>query len=239
MSAERRGSGPQALLVVVAVVVVLLAGLWFVDRQVHRRVEATVATDLQPRLGTPEVPQVVIGGYPFLTQLAGQRFDSVHVVADRLGESTDARLIIRHADLELTGVSSTDWFKTLNADRVAGTAEVSYDQLKTLVTAPITYAGNGRFSIVASSTLVSLPVAATVTGGLGLNVDDQTVSLTDPTLVVAGYTVPDNVAEILIKSVVKPTPVNGLPYDLKLTGLTAADDGLHVVVGGENVALAR
>ena len=56
----------------------------------------------------------------------------------------------------------------------------------------------------------------------------QTVSLADPTVEVAGVTLPEVVAESLIKAIVRPIPLEGLPLDLRVSSIDTRDDGLHV-----------
>lgn len=242
-SAGRRGqrgaAGVRFALVFVVLAAVLAAAFFGVDAYVRSRVERAVATQLQSELGTPQVPAVDIVGRPFLTQVATRKLGEVHVVADDVGQTNDSVLPIRHVDLTLRDVTTTDWWKTMNVARADGTALVDYDALKQAAGVPLTYSGNGRFTLEQNQELYGVTVKATVTGRLALDVADQTVSLADAKVVVAGYTLPDVVAQQLIKAVVKPIPLEGIPFELRVTSLDAQDDGLHAGLGGEDIPITR
>ena len=236
----RRGTaGVRFAIVFVVVAAVLAVAFYGVDAYVHRRVESEVASQLQGELGTRALPDVDIEGRPFLTQVVSRRLGEVHVVADDVGQTNDATLPIQHVDLTLHDVTTTDWWKTMNAARADGSALVGYDALKRASGTPLTYAGNGRFSVEANQSLYGLTVKSTVTGRLALDEADQTVSLADPTIEVAGVTLPDVVAGQLIKAVVQPIPLEGVPFDLRVTSIDAQDDGLHVGLGGADIPIRR
>ena len=236
---QRGAAGVRFAVVVVVVAAVLAVVLYGADTYAHARVEREVATQLQGELGTPEVPAVDVVGWPFLTQVAARRLREVHVVADDVGQTNDAVLAIQHADLTLHDVTTTDWWKTMNVARADGTALVGYDELKRAAGVPIAYSGDGRFTVQRSQDVLGLTVDATVTGGLSLDVAQQTVSLSDPTVKVSGYTLPDTVAEQLIKAVVRPIPLEGIPFDLRVTSVAARDDGLHVGLEGADIPVRR
>ena len=123
--------------------------------------------------------------------------------------------------------------------RADGTALVGYDALKQAAGVPLTYDGNGRFTLAGDQQLYGVTVRAKITGRLALDASDQTVSLADPTIEVAGYTLPDVVAQQLIKAVVRPIPLEGVPFDLKVTSVDAQDDGLHVGLAGTDIPITR
>ncbi|MGI3785527.1 MAG: LmeA family phospholipid-binding protein, partial [Janthinobacterium lividum] len=190
-------------------------------------------------LGTPQPPAVDVVGRPFLTQVAARRLGEVHVVADDLGQTNDAALPIQHVDLTLHDVTTTDWWKTMNVARADGTALVDYETLKRAAGLPLTYSGGGRFTVQDTQRLYGLAVDATITGRLALDVGQQTVSLADPTVEVSGYTLPDVVASQLIKAVVQPIPLEGIPFDLHVASISAQDDGLHVDLDGADIPITR
>ena len=236
---ERGAAGVRFAIVFVLVAAVLAAVFYGADAYAHGRVQREAATQLQGDLGTPAPPSVEIGGKPFLTQVVGRRIGEVHVVADDVGQTNGAALVIAHVDLTLHDLTTTDWWKTMTAARADGTALVGHDALRQAAGVPLTYVGNGRFSIDANQSLYGLTVSAKVTGGLALDVDRQTISLSDPTVEVAGYTLPDVVAEQLIKAIVKPIPLDGIPLDLRVTSVDAQDDGLHVGLAGTDIPISR
>ena len=241
--APRRGqqgaAGVRFAIVFVVVAAVLAAVFYGVDAYAHSRVEREVATQLQSELGTSQTPAVEIEGRPFLTQVATRKLGEVHVVADDVGQTNDSSLPIQHVDMTLNDVTTTDWWQTMNVARADGTALVSYDVLKSAAGTPIVYSGNGRFTVEGNQRLYGLTVEARITGRLALDVDKQTVSLADATVEVSGYTLPDIVAQQLIKAVVQPIPLEGVPFDLKVTSIDAQDDGMHVGLSGTDIPIQR
>ena len=236
---ERGAAGVRFAIVFVVLAAVLAVAFYGVDAYAHTRVEREVAAQLQTELGTSQAPSVEVVGRPFLTQVATRRLREVHVVADGVGETNDAALPIEHVDMTLRDVTTTDWWKTMNVARATGTARVGYDALKKVAGVPLAYAGNGRFTVEGSQNLYGLTVQAKITGRLALDAGDQTVTLADPTVEVAGYTLPDVVAQQLIKAVVRPIPLEGVPFDLRVTSVDPQDDGLHVGLDGTDIPISR
>ena len=236
---DRGAAGVRFAIVFVIVAAVLAAVFYGVDAYTHGRVEREVAAQLQDQLGTPQPPVVDVAGRPFLTKIVGRRLGEVHVVADDVGKTSSGALPIQHVDLTLHDVTTTDWWKTMNVARADGTALVGYDALKQAAGVPLTYTGDGRFRIEGAQQLYGLTVNATITGRLALDEGKQTVSLADPTVVVSGYTLPDVVADQLIKAVVKPIPIEGIPFELRVDSIEAKDDGLHVGLNGTDIPIKR
>jgi hypothetical protein len=116
-------------MIVVIVVALVCVGLYVGDRYAHRRAEGRVAAALQPPLGTPARPQVDIEGFPFLTQIAAGSVGKMQIVADQLGETTNAPVILAHADLVMTDVVTNDWFKTMKITHTEGTGLIDYTKL--------------------------------------------------------------------------------------------------------------
>ncbi len=240
MTRGERGEAGARFAIVFVVVAAVLAGLFYGgDAYAHRRVEREVAASLQGELGTPQPPAVEIEGRPFLTQVVARRLRAVHVVADDVGQTTGAALEIAHVDLTLTDLTTTDWWATMNVAGADGTALVDHGALAHVAGVPLSYVGGGRYRVQADQTLYGLTVKATVSGRLALDAGAQTVSLADPTIQVAGYTLPDVVAEQLIKAVVKPVPLEGIPFELRVSSVDAEDDGLHVGLTGADIPVRR
>jgi Flp pilus assembly pilin Flp len=236
---QRGAAGVRFAIVFVVVAAVLAAVFYGVDAYAHGRVEREVATQLQSQLGTPQPPSVDVEGRPFLTQVAARRLGEVHVLADDVGQTNDAALPIRHVDMTLHDVTTTDWWKTMNVARADGTALVDHEALAKAAGTPLVYAGGGRYTIDGAQRLYGLTVQATVSGRLALDEPDQTVSLADAKVEVSGYALPDLVAQQLIKAVVRPIPLEGVPFDLRVTSIDAQDDGLHVGLGGTDIPVRR
>jgi hypothetical protein len=239
MTRSRRPSAVRGLVVLVVILGLVVVGLYFGDRYAHARVEARAAAQLQHELGTPDQPEVHIAGTPFLTQVAARSIGSVHVVANDLGATTHAAVQVQHADLTLTDVTTTDWFKTMTAGHAEGTAQLDYAVLEKLAGMPLSYVGNGRVQLTEGTRVFNQPVQAVITGGPKLDVSAQTITLANPKISIAGINLPDFTAEALLRALLKPIPVHGVPLGLTLSGLTAEDDGVHADVVGDNLPLSQ
>ena len=229
----------RGLVLLVVVLGLLGGGLYVGDGYAERRAENEAAAELQQELGTAQPPAVDIAGSPFLTQVVGRSIDSVHVVADGVNATSDALLPIAHADLVLTDVTTTDWFASMTVSHAEGTVRIDYSALQRLAKVPLTYVGNGRVQIDTAATVLGRQVTARITGTPRLDVEDQTITLTDPDITVAGVDLPGFTANALLRALVKPIPITGIPLGLRLTSIDPQDSGIHAAVVGDNVPINR
>ena len=225
------------VLVLVAVLALVGGGLILADRYAEGRAEDLVAVELQKHLGTAQPPSVDIEGSPFLTQIVARSIGTVHVVADDIGATSDVLLPIAHADLVLTDITTTDWFASMTVFHAEGTARMDYSALQGLAQVPLTYVGNGRVQITTTATVFGREVRAQITGGLRLDVEDQTIALADPDIKVAGVNLPGFTADALLRALANPIPITGVPLGLRLTSIDPQDSGIHAVVVGDNIPL--
>jgi hypothetical protein len=229
-----RGSPLVGVLIIILIAGLLVAALYVGDRYVHRRAERQIAELLQTQLGTPQPPMVSIEGFPFLTQVAADSIDRVHVVADQLGETTKASLILAHADLIMSDVDTDDWFRSMKIAHSEGPARLDYAKLSSLAGAPFAYGGEGRVEIAVNTTVVRREVEAVISGLPRLNAKEQTMTLSDAKIAVAGVNLPDFTAQALLAAVLKPIPLKGMPLGMTITKIVAAEDGLQVNLVGDN-----
>lgn len=227
-------------MIVLTLVVLVIAGLLYGgDRLARSVVEDRVAAQLQTDLATDEPPTVDINGFPFLVQALSGSIDAAHVSADGLGASDQGTLAVEHLELQLTGLRSDDWYRTTTAAEAEGTARMSYPTFQTLVGVPVSYVGDGRIEITVDAQFLTTNVKARVTGRPQVNAPDQTVTLADPKVLVGDVEIPDFTANALLATVVKPFPVTGIPFGLKLSAITAGADGVDAVVTGTDVVIRR
>ncbi len=229
----------RGTVIALAVVALLLGGLFYADRTFHSRVEREVATSLTTQLGTPQPPTVDIEGWPFLTQIVTGSIGTVRVGADDIGTTNEAALAIARTDLVLTDVTSTDRFATMNVAQAEGSARIDYAALQGLAGVPLTFVGDGRLQVVVTGELFSQQIGAKITGKPALDVGGQTVNLTDPKITVAGVDLPDFTSRALIRALLKPIQITGVPFGLRITSIDCGDDGVHAAVAGENIPLTR
>jgi hypothetical protein len=232
----RHRTGWTFLIMVLAVAILLTAGLYAVDRLAEKRVADQVADNLQSALGTKDPPQVSFDGFPFLTQVASRNIRQVQVIADGIGTTREGLLPIAHADLLVTDVTTTDWFQTMTASHVDGSAVVDYSALQEASNIPVSYAGDGRIRIEATTTLFGARVVAQITGVPRLD-RSQAITLGDPTITVAGVELPDFTAEAMLRTVLEPIPVTGVPLGLTLSSVAAEPSAMRFGLVGDNVPL--
>ena len=232
-----RGSPLVSVLIIIASVVLLCTGLYVADRYADRRAERRVATELEAHLGTPQPPQVNIEGFPFLTQIAAGSVGKIHVVGDQLGETSNAPLILAHADLVMSDVVTNDWFKTMQISHTEGTARIDYAKLSAVAGTPLSFGGEGRVEIVVHTTVVRREVEAVISGLPRLNPKEQTMTLSDARIAVQGVNLPDFTAQALLAALLKPIPLKPMPLGLTVTKVVAADAGVHVDLAGDNLTV--
>jgi hypothetical protein len=225
---------------VLLLVGVLLGGLLFgTDRFAQQIAESRVSHQLQTELGTPTPPTVTVAGFPFLTQLLRQSFDSVHVVADDVDLPAAKTVPLKHLDLNLHQVTVRDRFSTFDAVRVDGAATLDYEDLSTLIAFPLAYARDGKVEVQLKTTVVGAPITARIVGRPMVDSAAQTVTLSDPEITVAGVDVPRSTSQALLNTLLKPVSISGMPYGLNLTGVTADEQGLEATIGGRHVTFTR
>lgn len=235
----RRGSALPGLLVVLLVLALVGGGLYFGDRYAERRAERETAAELQRQLGTATPPAVDIEGRPFLTQVVARSVGTVRVVADDIPAAGDGGLPVAHADLLLTDVSTTDWFATMTVSHAEGTARIDYAALQSVAGAPLTYVGNGRVQFVTTTEVVGRQIRAEVTGRPQLDVEGQVITLADPEIDVAGVELPGFTADALLRALVRPIQVSGIPFGLRLTSIDPQDSGIYAGVAGDAIPVTR
>jgi hypothetical protein len=235
----RRRSAVMPLVVVLLLLVLLGGGLYFGDRYAEQRAERETAVALQSELRTPNPPAVDVEGRPFLTQVAARSVGTVRVVADDIPAGGDGTLPIAHADLVLTDITSADWYDTMTVSHAEGTARIDYAALEAAAGAPLSYVGNGRLKIVNTASVLGRDVEAEITGRPQLDVEAQTITLTDPEITVAGVELPGFTADALLRALLKPIPVTGVPLGLRLSSIDPQDGGLFAGVVGDAILIDR
>ncbi|MFP5283667.1 MAG: DUF2993 domain-containing protein [Actinomycetes bacterium] len=234
----RRRRGGSCLLVALLIAVLLVGFVVGVDRYAEGRAEDEARRALQTELGTPALPEVEIRDFPFLPSLLDEKVRQVRVVAEDAVLPGDPDLPARRLDLTLDGVTRPAPAQA-RADHLEGTAMLDYASLPRIGGEPLTYAGNGLVRLEVQQNVLNVPVQAVVTGRPVLDVAQQTVTLGEPRITVAGVEVPEATAQALLDEVADPVPVTGVPRGLRLTSLAVDDSGVQVGLVGDGVVLTR
>ena len=223
-----------AVISVLAVLAVLIAG----DRVANAVAQNALATQLQSELSTPTKPEVSIGGFPFVTQVLGGSFSSVQVMADDATvQEGPTSVAIAHLDATLTGITASDRYQNVVADRGEATALVDWTGVSTLAGQQMSYVADDRMRIDFSVPIGRLSIDGFITGRPQLDVEAQTISVADPEVKVASVEVPQAVVDAVSRIVLQPIPIQDLPYDISVTGLTVQPDGVVLSGTGQDIPL--
>jgi hypothetical protein len=213
------------------VVLLVLAGLLFAaDRGAEAVAEDRVAQLVAERGGLAGEPAVEIGGFPFLTQALGGRYDDVRISlsAADLGqpEGTRADVSLQGVQVALSDVLSGS-VQEVPVERVDGTATLSYallaDQLGPGTT--VTRDGDGlRVQRTVEVAGVSVPLTATGT----VSLDGDTLVVDVDEVAGAGVDVPGRLVDQVGDALDLRYRIPPLPFGLQVTGVAPADDGVRV-----------
>lgn len=215
----------------------LLAALAVADRVAVREVEHQVAQRLQTELHLTEQPSVAIEGVPFLTQVVLNRYGHVALHGRGLPAGTAQRpLLVDRVDLDLWGIRTADAFRRVSAERVSGTAAVTWAEVTHQVGYPVTPQGGGRVKVDITANLYGQQVPFVVSARPVLDAATQRIDLSEPEVVVAAYRIPDALVQRIAAETVPPIEVS-LPRGLKASDLQVGTSHLELGLSGTEVQL--
>jgi hypothetical protein len=222
----------KVLLVVVAV---LLGLALLVDRVAVGIAEDRVGQELATKGGLQGTPEVDITGFPFLTQALGGRYDEVRIslTAAQLGqpEGTRADVALHGVEVPLSAVLAGS-VREVPVERVDGTATLSYELLATGLGADTTLAREGDgLRITRTVELLGQTVPLTAVGQATLDGSEVVIDVEQASG--AGVELPGFLVGRASDLLDLRYAVPELPFGLRLTSVTPAEDG--VVVGLEAV----
>ena len=223
------------------VVLLLLGGLLFAaDRGAEAFAEDRVAQLVAERGELAGRPEVEIGGFPFLTQAVGGRYDDVRIglTGADLGqpEGTRADVSLRGVQVALSDVLSGS-VQQVPVERVDGTASLSYDLLAQQLGPSATVAREGdglRVERTVEVSGVTVPLIAT--GSVALDGDTLVVDVDEVTS--AGVDVPGFLTDQVSDALELRYGIPDLPFGLQVTGVTAGDDGVRIAVAATDTVLS-
>ena len=211
------------------VVTLLLLGLLVVgDRVAVGFAEDKVATEIAAKGGLQGTPEVDIAGFPFLTQAIGGRYDDVRIslTAAELGqpEGTRADIALHGVRVPLSAVLSGS-VSEVPVDRIDGTATLSYALLSAQLEGDTTVIREGSgLRITRTVELLGQTVPLTAAGTVTLDGNDLVVDVHQ--VAGAGVEVPDWLLSRATGLLDLRYTVPALPFGLKLTSVTPADEGV-------------
>ena len=222
------------------VVLLLLGGLLLAaDRGAEAFAEDRVAQLVAERGGLAGRPEVEIGGFPFLTQAVGGRYDDVRIglTGADLGqpEGTRAHVSLRGVQVALSDVLSGS-VQQVPVERVDGTATLAYALLAAELGPGTTVTRNGDgLRVQRTVEVAGVSVPLTATGTVSLDGDTLVVDVEDASG--AGVDVPDLLVDQVDDALDLRYPIPQLPFGLQVTGVAPADDGVRVHVEATDTVL--
>ncbi|NGN66826.1 DUF2993 domain-containing protein [Streptomyces sp. A7024] len=212
------------------------------DRIAVKFAEDKAAEKIQSLHGLAGNTDVLIKGFPFLTQVAQKELDHIDVrmtgvEAGAAGGSD--KITISELSARFTGVTVGSDYASATAASTEGTALIGYDALTKAAGkqgVKISYGGGGKVKVTADGDTLG-------TGREGTVLSTVTTSGGD-TVRVRADEVPPEAARLpggeerVRRSVDVTQQVDGLPEGIELGAVTATVDGVSVELTGENVRLA-
>jgi hypothetical protein len=224
----------------VLVVLLLLAGLAVVaDRAAAGYAEDRVGRELAERGGLQGSPDVEFGGFPFLTQLIGGRYDEVRIslTAAELGqpEGTRADVLLHGVQLPLSSVLSGS-VGEVPVDRIDGTATLSYELLSAQLGGDTALRREGDgLRITRTVQVAGMTLPLTATGTLALDGDEVVIDVEHASGV--GVDVPGFLVQQVSDLLDLRYEIPPLPFGLQVTSVRPADDGVEVTAEATDTVL--
>lgn len=213
----------------VAVLGALLGGAAVVDAVMRDRTEERLATNLESEIpGLEGPPDVVIGGWPYLTQVLDGELGDVHVSA---AEATLQDLPLERIRVQLHGVSTEEPYRAREAEMTAFVPLEAVQSLPGL---------DGDLSIEEGQMIAAVPVL-----GLTLEVaftpraDGRAVAIDVDSLRMGGATVTADDLPVGLGDQLQGLafPLTDLPEGVELTDLVVVHDGAEVTAVGTDMLL--
>ncbi|MFC9856726.1 MULTISPECIES: LmeA family phospholipid-binding protein [unclassified Streptomyces] len=226
----------RALRILLIVLVVLGGAFVAVDRAAVYFAESEAEGRVRITGGSAGSTDVSIKGFPFLTQVAGSRFDQVDVELTGIRASAGGRAIrISEMRAQLHDVTLGSGYSSATAARATGTAVVNYEDLTSAANdgVAVEYGGDGKVKVTGTVDILGRPVSRSVLSTVTL-VDGRTIRVHADK--VPGEGIPG--LEDLVRGQTDfEREIGGLPDGLKLEKVEVTRDGLEISVTGSDVAL--
>ncbi|MGC5019882.1 DUF2993 domain-containing protein [Micromonospora sp. DT47] len=246
---RRRG---RKVLVTLVVLLLILAGLLVVaDRVAAGVAERAIADQVSQEVAKQDAqsapPKVDVGGFPFLTQVLGGRYERISIVLTEVqGPVQGETVSLPRLDVDARNVrASLDTLRSGQGDVVAesvnGTGTVSYDSLAKLLDRPGLKLGeqNGKLAVTAPVDILGQKL--TVAGTADVTVSDNgKVALRFNDLNAEGLpAVP--LAKTLLSNYAKgisiDVPLPELPFQLNVRKVEPKPEGLMVTADAKDVPI--
>lgn len=207
----------------VIVVVVLAAVLVVLDRIAVVEADHVVAARIQTQEHLPSRPSVSIGGFPFLTQAVGGKYDDVTLTVHHFHRSLVAvdtiSVELRGVHVPLSAVFSQH-LSSVPVDSATARVLLSYEDLNAYLRGKgvtIASAGGDRVRISGSVTVAGQTVSASGTATIEVQSDSLLLRAANAVSV--------------------SVPLAGLPFGISLRSATATNRGIQVTATAQELVL--
>jgi hypothetical protein len=247
--------GGRAVRITAVVVVLVLVLLFVLDRLAARLVAQEVATQTQTSQHLATKPSVSIGGGLFLPQVAsgdyrdididvrgananGLRVDDMHAHLDgmHLPLSEILNRDVRTIPVDNLTADVTLTFTDLNAYLAAQSAATAAQQGVQAGAPPRVSADNGGIRVDSTVVIVGASYPVEVVADMGVEPNAVTFTPRGFAQGVAAL-LPPQWRDAVMKLLTLTVPVQGLPFNLKLTAATVQPTGLRFTAAGQHVIL--
>ncbi|UGT62054.1 DUF2993 domain-containing protein [Nocardia asteroides] len=226
------------VILIVVAAIALIAGdriaVLMAQNEIGRRIAAEYALDRDPA--------VDIGGFPFLTQAADGRYETIDI---RAGEWSEQDVTVRDLRLTLTDVTAplADLIggdtSTLVAAGATAEAVVAYDTVRRFADDGVRELSDSPDGLQVTGTFrvegLPFPVPATIVFAMAPTADGIELTPISVQAAVGGPALP---LSVLSRSLAFTIPLQDLPLGAQITDIRAGPDGLHVSAAAADVRFA-
>jgi hypothetical protein len=249
------GRGGKVGIILGGVLVILLGGLIVLDRVGESVAEKEIAKQASQELTdneitAPKKPTAEIGGFPFLTQVAGGKYQKITISVDKpstQGVTLDNFVAVA-TDVRAKAGDLMHGRGPITADKVVGTGHLPWDQVTKLITltgvdaSNITLTADDQGKITAKVPVAALGLETTVVITGTVTVASGTAKVTvEQVTAEGGNTGPllNTLLSRIKQALTIQIKVPKLPYNLVLTDAKAAANGLTVTAEAAKVSLVK
>ncbi|MGA5198666.1 DUF2993 domain-containing protein [Streptomyces exfoliatus] len=226
----------RALRILLIVAVVLGGVLVGIDRLAVAYAESEASGRVKLSAARTESIEVDIKGFPFLTQVADQRFDEIDVKATGVSATAGSKRIrVGELTMALRDVTVTGDWAGAKAGSASGTALISYADLTAASDreATVAYGENGKVKVTGGVTVMGRTLTRTVLSTVTV-VNGDTIKVRADE--VPGEGIP-GIEEMVRERTDFERPI-GVIAGMKVEKVEPRPEGLAVTVSGRDIVLA-
>ncbi|MFF1511566.1 DUF2993 domain-containing protein [Streptomyces sp. NPDC058326] len=226
----------RALRILLIVAVVLGGVLVGTDRLALAYAESEASSRVKLSAVESDSIEVDIKGFPFLTQVAGKRFDEVDVKATGVSATAGSRRVrVGELTMALRDVTVTGDWAGAKAGSASGTALISYADLTAASDreATVAYGENGKVKVTGGVTIMGRTLTRTVLSTVTV-VNGDTIRVRADE--VPGEGIP-GIEELVRERTDFERPIGAIA-GMKVEKVEPRPEGLAVSVSGTDIVLA-